>query len=134
MISMVIAAMLQATAALVTVAQGSNSQIMEPREVVIRSTAEWQTLWREHSFSAPPIVDFSDSTVVGVFLGTRPTAGYRVDVVTIKVEGDSTVVEYSERGPAPGVLLAQVLTSPFHLVRYPRKLGAIRFRKVDPPA
>ena len=119
---------------LVTVAQGGSSLITGTREVVIRSAGEWQALWKEHNPQPPPVIDFSSSMVVGIFLGTRPTAGYRVDVVATKIEGDSLVVEYSERGPRPGAVAAQVLTSPFHIVKLPARPGTVLFRKVDPPA
>jgi len=134
MIGVVIAAMLQATVPFATVAQGGDSRIVTAREVVIRSAGEWQALWSEHSLQASPVVDFSDSIVVGVFLGSRPTAGYRVEFVTIKVEGNQAVVEYTERRPAQGGLVAQVLTSPFHLVRLPRSVGSVQFKNVEPPA
>lgn len=97
-----------------TLAQGSSSQILEPREVVVRSAAEWQTLWKEHSAEPPPTIDFSRSIVVGVFVGSRPTTGYQVDITAVKGDGGLAVVEYRERRPAPGALVAQVLTSPFH--------------------
>jgi hypothetical protein len=93
MIGVVIAAMLQATVSFTTVVQGVNSGIMERREVVIRSAEEWQTLWKAHTPQPQPLVDFSKSIVVGVFLGSRPTAGYRADIVAIRTEGVQTVVE-----------------------------------------
>jgi hypothetical protein len=133
-LGVVIAAVLQATVAFATVAQGTDSRITEPREVAVRSTGEWQALWKEHSSQAPPVVDFSSSIVVGVFLGSRPTAGPRVEIVTIQVKGELLVVEYRERAPAPGALVAQILTSPFHFVRLPRSGAVIQFRKVELPA
>ena len=133
MIVVMIATMLQATMPIDTLVQGSDSQIVERREVVVRSANDWQMLWKEHSSGPPPPVDFSNSVAAGVFLGSRPTAGYRVDVVTIRVEGNAVVIEYRERAPAPGALVAQIVTSPFHLVRLPRNVGAIQFRKVEAP-
>jgi hypothetical protein len=41
-------------------------------------------------------------------------------------------VEYRERRPPPGTLVAQVLTSPFHLVRVPRQTGPVEFRRLGP--
>lgn len=116
-----------------TIAQGSDSQIVTPRHVVVRTQNEWQTLWKEHSGEPPPTVDFSRSIVVGVFVGSRPTAGYQVDIATVKSDGGLAVVEYRERRPAPGTLVAQVLTSPFHLVSLPRDVDTIQFRNVGPP-
>jgi hypothetical protein len=130
---LVLGAFVQAAVAVTTVAQGAASGITERREVVVRSAAEWQALWKEHSSRAAPPVDFSGATVVGVFLGMRPTAGYQVEVVGARLESGALVVEYRERQPGPDVLSAQVLTSPFHLVRVPRHTGRVEFRKVEGP-
>lgn len=127
----IVMALLQATAlAFATVAQGHDSRITSPREVVVRSAGEWQTLWTEHSGSPAPGVTVSESLVVAVFLGSRPTAGYAVEIVRVLQEADATVVEYRERTPPPGALAAQMLTSPFHVVSIPRNTRPVRFRKL----
>ncbi|HJR59052.1 MAG TPA: protease complex subunit PrcB family protein [Vicinamibacterales bacterium] len=127
-------ALLQATLTFTTIARGSDSRIPEPRQVAIRSMDEWRGLWKEHRSGAVPVVDFSTSMVVGVFTGSRPTAGYHVDIVSVRTEGALVVVEYRERSPGPDALVAQMLTSPFHLVSLPRNAGTVQFRKLRPPA
>lgn len=122
----------QGGVAFTTVAQGSSSQIMEPREVVIRTSEEWQALWQAHSPQPTPVVDFSISMVLGVFLGSRPTAGFRVNIAVIRAQDDALIVESRERHPEPGALVAQVLTSPFHLVSIPRDNRGVRFRPAAP--
>jgi hypothetical protein len=113
----------------VTVAQGTMSNIEEPRTVVVRTAAEWQALWKEHDPEhAAPAIDFAQSTVVGVFLGSRPTAGFAVEVSGVKADGNRTLVEYVERRPPRDAFVAQVVTSPFHIVRLKRTAGTIEFR------
>jgi len=126
----IIPVVIQATIAFASVAQGSNSQISEPRQVVVRAADEWQTVWRAHSTNAPASVDFSKSMVVGVFLGTRPTAGYSVRIVNIRGTTDAIVVEYREQKPAPGGMTAQMLTSPFTLVSIPRDNRKVEFAEL----
>jgi hypothetical protein len=106
------------------------SNIEEARTVVVRTAAEWQALWKEHDPEhAPPTVDFGQSMVVGVFLGSRPTAGFVVEITAVKQDGQRTIVEYVERQPSRDEFVAQVLTSPFHLVRVMRTAGAVEFRR-----
>jgi hypothetical protein len=124
--------LLQAVLPFTTVARGSNSQIEEPRQVVVRSAAEWQKVWKEHSSEAPPAINFAEVMVVGVFLGSRPTAGYQVDITAVRPPDDSVVVEYAERRPPKGAIVAQVLTSPFQFVTMRRSSGKVEFRKIDP--
>ena len=133
MICLLAASLWQATLTLTTIARGSDSRIEEPRQVVIRSIDEWSRLWREHRSGPLPEIDFSTLMVVGVFIGSRPTLGYRVDIVRVRMEDALVVVEYREGTPGPDALVAQMLTSPFHLVSFPRNAGAVQFRKLAPP-
>jgi hypothetical protein len=116
-----------------TVAQGAMSNVEEPRQVVARTAAEWQAIWKAHDpGSALPAVDFTQSMVVGVFMGSRPTAGYAVDIAAVTQEGGRVVVEYRERRPSPDVFVAQILTFPFHLVRVMRSDAPVEFRRLAP--
>jgi len=116
--------------AVTTIAQGPLSAIAETKEVVARSTPDWNALWKSHTAAQPaPGVDFSVDMVVGVFLGTRPTGGFGVQIVGARRDAAVLVVEYVERRPGPDDIVTQVLTSPFHLVKLPRHDGAVRFQK-----
>jgi hypothetical protein len=104
------------------------SSIDQPLQVVIRTQAEWQALWKRHGAGQPaPAVDFRGAMVVGVFLGSRPTAGYKVDIVEVRKTPDGLVVEYREGQPPPDRMVAQVITAPFHLVSCDRQDGAVKF-------
>lgn len=117
---------------LVTVAQGVMSSIEEPRQIVVRTTTEWRALWKEHDAQGEiPDVDFSRSMVVAVFVGTRPTAGFAVEIAAVKSEGGRAVVEYRERRPARDALTAQILTMPFHMVRLAPVSGPVEFKRID---
>ena len=108
-------------------ASGSQSGIVRPRDVVVRTPAEWKTLCTDHVPGQPcPSVDFSRSTVVGVFLGTRPTAGTRIESPASSVR-DSLVVTYRERSPGPDEMVAQMLTMPISSSRSIGSLARLRF-------
>ena len=125
---------LQGLLAFSTVAQGPMGHIMQPREVVIRTAEAWEKLWPANRPQRPrSAVDFSQSLIVGVFLGARPTAGYSVEIIRVHRQGDTAVVEYVERRPAPGLFVAQVVTSPFHLASLARDVDVIEFRQIDAP-
>jgi hypothetical protein len=69
--------------------------------------------------------------VVGVFLGSRNTSGYRVTISAIEREGANAVVTYREARPGAGDMLAQVITFPYHLVRVERIAGDVKFARAD---
>ena len=113
------------------VERGGQSRIDQPRQVTARTEAEWTALWREHAPGRPaPAVDFSLEMVLGVFLGSRPTPGYGVEIVAARQQGGELVVQYRETPPPTGRILAQLITSPFVIVARPRHQGPVRFEKL----
>lgn len=113
------------------IAADSMSNVDEARTAVASTEAEWSVLWKSHAFEKPlPKVDFAKRRIVAVFLGTRPSAGYQVEIVGIKTEGNTVVVEWAEARPKPGLLLAQVLTSPAVIASIPKTAADVTFRKV----
>lgn len=133
MLVLVLAALLQSTPPPVrTVGKGPSSAIDEPRQVAVRSAAEWAALWKQNDADAPlPPVDFSREMVVGVFSGTRPTAGYGVEIIRVVGGSGRLVVEYIETTPSRDTITAQILTAPYHLAAIPKRDGEVTFKKVE---
>jgi hypothetical protein len=118
----------------VTIARGSNSGIANANEAVVRSTSEWGALWKLHGGREPvPPVDFAKEIVAAVFVGTRPTGGYSVEIVSTRPDGETLIVEYVERRPSADAIVTQALTSPFHIVKLQKTDGSVRFRNVSAP-
>lgn len=126
-----ILALAMQAAAFDTIASDTMSGIETPRQAVARNDQQWAALWQQHAGlgKAAPPVDFSKRTVVAVFLGSRPSAGYRVEVSGTRQEGKTLIVTWREIAPGRDSLLAQVITSPAHLVSIPRFEGEIAFEK-----
>ena len=59
--------------------------------------------------------------------GSKPTAGYAVEIVGVRTQGSDLIVEVARREPGRGTLAAQILTEPFHLVSVPMRDGPVRF-------
>jgi hypothetical protein len=134
MLVLVLAAVLQSTPppSVRTVGKGPMSAIDKASQVTVRSPAEWAALWKENGApGALPAVDFSREMVVGVFLGSRPTAGYGVEIVRAVGNSGALVVEYVETAPSRGAITAQILTAPYHLAAIPKHEGMVVFKKVE---
>ena len=113
-----------------TVVTEAMSQVEDSKQAIARTPAEFEALWRLHAGAAAmPKVDFGSRTVVAVFLGTRNSAGYAVEITGTRQEKGALVVEWRERRPEPGLVAAQVLTSPAHIATIPKFPGEIRFEK-----
>jgi len=110
--------------------RGVQSEVGAARQVTVRDREAWTALWRAHGSSRSlPDVDFSREIVVGVFLGSRPTAGFAVEIVGYREAGNDVVVQYRETSPAADAITAQVIVSPYHLVAIPRRSGNVTFEK-----
>jgi protease stability complex PrcB-like protein len=125
--------LVQSSSTVRSIDKGAHSSITSSRHVVVRTQAEWDALWQEHlpTRDRPP-VDFTKEMVVGVFLGSRPTAGYGVTIVSAEAKGGVLHVEYRETRPRAGTYGAQVITFPYHLVAIPKSPAKdVKFEKVE---
>ena len=128
MVALATVTMAAQTPSFTNVAKGDSSGQQLAKQVTVRTAAEWKALWKEHApTDKMPTVDFARDMVVGIFLGTKPSAGHEVEIVGVRPDGKDLVVEYVQKQPAPGTMAAQILTEPFHLVAVPKHAGTVRF-------
>ena len=99
-----------------TIDKGAQSNVDDKLTAAARTEAEWAPLWKKHNYDKPaPPVDFSKEMVVAVFMGSRPTAGFTVEIVSASARDGKLMVTYREVLPGPGSISAQVLTAPYHI-------------------
>jgi len=121
-----------AASGLRTIEKGEMSFVDSMRQVTARTEGEWSAIWRQHAANRPqPAMDFPREMVVGIFLGSRPTAGSGVEIVGTREEQSGLLVQYRETRPGRGEAAAQVVTSPYHLAAIPTHSGTIRFEKIQ---
>lgn len=108
---------------------GAYGGAVETGERVVADAAVWAELWGRLSRETPPAVDFATTRVAAVFVGPRPTAGYRARLIGIAAEPTRYLVRYYEEGPGPGESVAEGETAPFLLVSVPADEKAIRWEK-----
>ena len=115
-----------------TIVTDTMSQVEDAMQVAARTPEEWSALWKKHAGDAAlPKVDFGSRTVVAVFMGTKSSGGYGVEITGTRQEKGVTVVEYRERRPKAGQVAAMVITTPAHIAVIPKVTGEIRFEKVE---
>ena len=123
-----VASMSAQTPSFTNIAKGDVSGEQMTRQVTVRTAAEWKALWKDHAPTEKmPNVDFSKNMVVGIFLGSKPSAGHEVEIVGVRTQEKELVVEYVQKQPGRGTMAAQILTEPYHLVSVPKHPGAVRF-------
>ncbi len=106
-------------------ARGTRSGIREFGLHAARDAATFADLWARHSageMPTPPLpeLDLEHSMALFVTLGERPTAGYALEVVRVRMHGEQLVVSVREFRPSPDGMQAQVVTQPHVLLAIPR--------------
>src|SRR5258708_16630506 len=133
---LLVAALLQGSppAPLRSLEKGSQSFVDDMRQVTAHTADEWNAVWKRHAPDRPaPQVDFSREMVVGIFVGSRSSAGYSVEVVRVEKQAaePGIIVRYKETVPGRAAVTAQIVTSPYHLVAVPKQDGPVKFAKVE---
>ncbi|MBA2353133.1 MAG: VWA domain-containing protein [Acidobacteria bacterium] len=115
----------------VPIAHGPLSNQSSARESIARSADEWASLWTAlPTKQQPPAVAFDQMMVVGVFLGNRPSGGFKVEITGIRQDADALVVSWREVAPTAGGPADTTVTTPFAVAGVPRHDGPVRFEKV----
>lgn len=95
---------------------GPFSGIRIAKQVVVRDSASFADLWKQHSPSggAPaPQVDFKKHDVIAVFAGTKNTGGHTIAIDSVDVKDKAATVHVKLHKPGPGTLVPQLITYPF---------------------
>ena len=109
---------------------GAYGGAVETGERVVADAAVWAELWGRLSRESPPAVDFAATRVAAVFVGPRPTSGYRARLIGIAAEPTRYLLRWYEEGPGEGEAVAEGATAPYLLVSVPKDDRAIRWDKV----
>ena len=102
--------------------EGQHSGVKEPLAVAVQDPQKWDEIWKQHAGSEPkPEVDFSQTSVVVVFLGQTETAGVKVTVVVQQDPLDPNRINvFYRRTVAKKGMSAQVECQPYAMVKVPR--------------
>ena len=119
--------------AIETLARGNQSGQSGAAQYVVQDGAAWSTVWAQANATvmpAPPLpeVDFTREMVIAVFQGTKPSAGYSVNIARVLDSGNTVEVFVEDTSPGPQCFAASVLTSPYHIVKVQKVEKDIAFR------
>ena len=108
----------------VTIDQGFRSGVRERKFLVIKTEPEWKAVWQSHGQPLIPVkelprVDFDKEMVVAVFVGEKPTGGYKVEMTSIEEEREKgrLRIVLRESKPPVGSIAIQALTQPYQILR-----------------
>jgi hypothetical protein len=92
--------------------------------LVFQDDTTWLQFWLKYckafddrgTVLPAPTVDFEKYTLVGIFLGQRPSGGYGVAIKNIKKAKNELQVSIEERKPKPTDMVILMITYPYALV------------------
>ncbi|HVY55286.1 MAG TPA: protease complex subunit PrcB family protein [Thermodesulfobacteriota bacterium] len=100
---------------------GAQSSVTDRVNYLITSSAEFGELWSLiQATGTMPAVDFSTHSVLAVFAGQEPTAGYAIGVSKVEDTSDGRKVTIALSKPGSDCVTAAVITTPFELVSVPK--------------
>jgi PrcB C-terminal len=106
----------------------------EPIQLVLRTAAEWDSVWQMVNRSrvyppAPPApaVDFAHEMVLLSGLGRQPTSGWNIRIDTVVIRRDT--VRVIIHSVAPQCIAGMMITYPWDAVRVSRTDRVVQFVK-----
>jgi hypothetical protein len=137
-----------------TLSKGEHSTHIEKENLVIQDKETYYELWwglfpeinecLDCGARGIQEIDFSEHTVIAVFMGEKNSGGYSIEIVKIVDEpappfarcGDGArciskaIVYYKETKPGPDDIVTEALTQPYHIVKTEKLNRLVRFEEI----
>lgn len=75
-------------------------------------------------------IDWTKQMLIVVAAGAKPTGGFRVEIVALRIKDKTLTISWKLHSPAAGDIVTQAITHPSQVVLVERWQGSVRF---DPP-
>ena len=95
-----------------TISKGFYSNHKEPANYIINSEKELENFGIKI-----PKVDFSQFSVIAVFMGEFNTGGHEIKIIEIVEKANEIDVKINKTFPKPGSLLTQAFSQPYHIIK-----------------
>ncbi len=116
-----------------TIEIGSYGKEKQRKDYTITNQHDWQDLWDKiYSTRSPkpslPKIDFTQSIIIGVFLGQRNTGGYSIEITKVLETEKNIEVLVEETSPGEGCMVSMALTYPMHIIKIQKVDKEIEFK------
>ena len=113
-----------------------NSGLAQPLYTSVRDYRSWHAMWdrivsRHGPKPLSPAIDFSKDMVLIAATGTRPTGGYRIQIVSVRDTGREIIATAVRTSPGRSCGTTAALTAPADVVRVPTSANPVRWRFED---
>jgi len=109
---------------------GNGGPYAQPYAEVIHDQTSFMAYWQVMAPGKPmPQVDFNQNDVAVIFLGSRPTTGYAIQIDGVQEGTDAVTLAWHELVPAPGTATLKSVTSPWAMGILPKTSKQVLFLK-----
>jgi protease stability complex PrcB-like protein len=89
---------------------------------VVTTREEWEKVWNAayaNSYPIPPApdVDFAEHSIIAVFQGNQPSAGYDISITKLVRSGKKLKIHVRELAPDLPCKVLLVITQPFQIIQ-----------------
>ena len=119
-----------------TISKGYYSGHKNQAYYVTKNEDEWADIWNQHQSTftpqlPPPEVNFSETTVIAVFMGEFNTGGYEIEIKEILDMNQSVEVKVEKTYPGIGCVVTLAFSQPYHIVKIEKSDKEITFDTVE---
>jgi hypothetical protein len=118
-----------------TIEKGYFSRHKPAAYYVIQNEEEWTNVWNSHDIylpqRSPPEVNFSETTIVAVFMEEFNTGGYGIEIKEIVNLDGSVIVKVEKTYLGEGYGVIEAFTYPYHIVKTVKIDKEITFETVE---
>ncbi|MFC1801459.1 protease complex subunit PrcB family protein [Nanoarchaeota archaeon] len=112
----------------------SGTRHQEKQDYVIINEDDLMEMWEKVYTNVDPVpelpdVNFDEEMVIAVFLGTKPTGGYTIEITEVVETEDSLEVYVKETSPSPRNIVALAVTYPEHIVKVEKTDKEVVFKR-----
>lgn len=111
----------------VVIDAGDSASVSVRKNYAARDQESYLRIWRMahgEDGTMPFPVDFSESYVIGVFMGQQSSGGYGIEVASITDRGDQRLVAVNLTSPGRTCVVTEALTSPYQFVVVPMSMNS----------
>jgi hypothetical protein len=113
--------------------EGDSQGSYPAKNQLITSQAAWQSFWVSVHRQLPATpnlipVDFRKNDVIALTLGSKPTDGYTVRLLSLVNAGADFKADVQVRTPGKGCVLPTKATGPYYMAMVPKITGKLNFQ------
>lgn len=118
-----------------TMQRGTYSGVSEQMAILISDAEGWNRHWRTHAsmqvpIPATPPVDFSQKSILAIYMGEKQSGGYGLEVLDVQEENGTLTVRIRQIAPDPGDMVTMALTQPYQIVQIPKVAAGTKLNLV----